>query len=53
MFSYGYTGTVVSAVPEPSTWLMMIVGAAMVGGALRVNRAKAASQSSRQITQAT
>jgi hypothetical protein len=50
-FSYGYTGTVISAVPEPSTWLMMIVGVALVGIALRINRARAASLSGLQQSQ--
>lgn len=30
------------AVPEPSTWAMMVAGIAMVGGALRTRKSKAA-----------
>lgn len=33
--------TVTSAVPEPATWAMLLVGFAAIGGALRVNRRKA------------
>jgi hypothetical protein len=29
-----------TAVPEPSTWAMMIMGFGMVGGAMRSNRRK-------------
>ena len=36
--SYTLTATTVSAAPEPSIWMLMIAGVAMIGGALRLRR---------------
>lgn len=35
---------ITSAVPEPSTWLMLVLGLGFVGGAMRVSRVRACSR---------
>jgi hypothetical protein len=40
-FLFGANGQLMAPVPEPSTWLMMLVGFALVGGGLRRNAHKA------------
>jgi hypothetical protein len=40
--TYDYTKAVVAAVPEPATWMLMIVGVGMVGGSLRRRQRKTA-----------
>ncbi|UZK67718.1 PEPxxWA-CTERM sorting domain-containing protein [Sphingomonas sp. M1-B02] len=41
--NFRFSGTSVSAVPEPTTWAMMVVGFGMVGGALRRRRPQKAA----------
>jgi hypothetical protein len=36
----------IDAVPEPSTWAMLLLGAGLVGGALRVSRRNAGAAQS-------
>ena len=40
MFAAGFTTTVVSGVPEPTTWACMLVGFGAVGYSMRNKRRK-------------
>jgi len=45
--SYAYVeddGTFTTAVPEPGTWALMLLGAGMIGGGLRLTRRKNAAR---------